>query len=232
MNPAAASSSGSSGSGNGWTAAWYPATAAASLRLNSAAPQPMCIPRPRSTAYGSLRAGSARSSMTRRPGRTPDHRQGWAYASTGQPPPPAPAPGPAAGSVGPCPADGPPPGASACLTLPSVDRSGPGEQSHWSRGTGPSGRSSHADHPGGGSSPVRPSTASRSRSACPVWRPYSSIRSKIRQAQARVPPGGRRRAPVDRDHPRASGGRREPASAGPHHPRGRRAAPACRRRRS
>ena len=43
-------------------------------------------------------------------------------------------------------------------------------------GPGPHGRQS-----AGGSSPARPSTASRSRSAWPVWRPYSSSRSNRRR---------------------------------------------------
>ena len=38
-------------------------------------------------------------------------------------------------------------------------------------------RPSDGRQPSGGSSPVRPSTASRIRSACPVCRPYSSMRS-------------------------------------------------------
>src|SRR6185436_1617272 len=42
----------------------------------------------------------------------------------------------------------------------------------------------------GGSSPTRPSTASRSRSACPVCRPYSSTRSKTSRRRLAWRPSG------------------------------------------
>ena len=47
-----------------------------------------------------------------------------------------------------------------------------------------------ARHPAGGSSPTRPSTASRSRSACPVWRPYSSSRSQTSRRRLACSPSG------------------------------------------
>src|SRR6266508_1681922 len=45
-------------------------------------------------------------------------------------------------------------------------------------------------HPAGGSSPTSPSTASRSRSACPVCRPYYSIRSQTSRRKLAWRPSG------------------------------------------
>src|SRR6266700_523237 len=47
-----------------------------------------------------------------------------------------------------------------------------------------------ACHPAGGSSPASPSTASRSRSAWPVCRPYSSIRSQRSRRRLAWRPSG------------------------------------------
>ena len=61
--------------------------------------------------------------------------------------------------------------------------------------------------PSGGSSPTRPSTASLSRSACPVWRPYSSSRSKSsRRRLATTPLVRAERAPAGPRPPSAERG--------------------------
>jgi hypothetical protein len=118
----------SSGSGKGWTAGWRTAAAAASLRLNSAAPQPICMPRLRGSAYGNIRAGSACSSMTRMPGRT-RNRHGWVLCSDGA------ATAARTSSWTSCRAHLPAPG---CQRGPLLC---PEEQGRWSRVPGPSDRS-------------------------------------------------------------------------------------------
>ena len=74
--------------------------------------------------------------------------------------------------------------------------------------------------PAGGSSPTRPSTASRSRSAWPVCRPYSSIRSRQQPPQADVAARRRRSGgPAGRAHRPPAPTPNAPATELPRRPR-------------
>ena len=87
-------------------------------------------------------------------------------------------------------------------------------------------------HPGGGSSPTRPSTASRSRSACPVWRPYSSIRSHSSRRRLACSPSVEEMWTSWSRPPCCRAASASPETVRPRPPRTGKAVPACPRRRT